>query len=106
MRVSYNGIITAFQAEDRGSIPLTRSILKLNKLMEIKEKVFKLITKQTDKTDITTDLELTADLGMDSLDAVEFVMALEDEFQLEVPDEILDSFKTVQDVIDFVESKL
>ena len=73
--------------------------------MEIKEKVFKLITKQTDRTDVNIDSELTADLGMDSLDAVEFVMALEEEFDIEIYDDHIDSLVTVQNVIDMIEGK-
>jgi acyl carrier protein len=45
---------------------------------------------------------LIEDLGGDSLDTVELVMAFEDEFELEIPDEDADKFKTVQNVIDYL----
>jgi acyl carrier protein len=46
------------------------------------------------------------DLGADSLDQVELVMALEDEFELEIPDEDAEKLKTVQAVYDYVTSKV
>ena len=49
---------------------------------------------------------LADDLGADSLDAVEIVMALEDEFDIEIPDEDADKIKTVKNAIDYVQSKI
>lgn len=48
----------------------------------------------------------TSDLGLDSLDVVEVIMAVEEEFGIEIPDEAADSFKTPQEVIEFVHSKI
>ncbi|AFY75374.1 acyl carrier protein [Synechococcus sp. PCC 7502] len=45
------------------------------------------------------------DLGADSLDLVEVVMALEEEFEVEIPDEDADSIKTVQEAVDYIEQK-
>jgi len=46
------------------------------------------------------------DLGMDSLDVVELIMQIEDEFLIEISDELLDSIVTVDDLVKVVESKL
>lgn len=56
-----------------------------------------------DEKEVTPDATLRDDLGMDSLDLVEMVMALEEQFDIaQVPDETAEKFKTVQEVIDFV----
>lgn len=48
----------------------------------------------------------TSDLGLDSLDVVEVLMAVEEEFGIEIPDDVADNFKTPQEVIEYVHSKL
>lgn len=53
--------------------------------------------------DITMDSNILDDFGADSLDLVDLVMALEDEFDVEVPDDAIESFHTVGDVVRFVE---
>ena len=73
--------------------------------MEIQETVLKLIAKHTGNPEVTLADELNNDLGMDSLDAVEFIMTLEEEFNIEIYDEQVDSLVTVQNVVDIVESK-
>ncbi len=56
--------------------------------------------------DIETDSSLTDDLGADSLDAIDIVMTIEDQYSIEVPDEIIKSMKTVEDIVSFIESHL
>lgn len=51
---------------------------------------------------ITPAAELAEDLGVDSVDAVEFALALEREFNVRLPDEVIAEVRTVQDVIDLV----
>ena len=53
---------------------------------------------------ITLDTSLTEDLEADSLDAVEVIMALEDEFGIEIPDEEAEHFKTIGDICKFIEN--
>lgn len=53
--------------------------------------------------EITLSSDLNDDLGADSLDAVELIMAIEDEFDVEIPDDVATGMKTVQDIIDFLE---
>ena len=55
---------------------------------------------------VTSDATFVEDLGADSLDTVELVMALEEEFNLEISDEEAEKLTTVQKVIDYIESHL
>ena len=64
-----------------------------------------------DQLDINTDdIEITSsladDLGADSLDAIDIVMSVEDQYSIEVPDEIIKSIKTVEDIVSFIESNI
>lgn len=72
------------------------------------EKVKDILSKQfdVDSDSITSDTSLTDDLGADSLDVVDLIMSIEDEFGIEIPDEVAEQVKTVGDLVDFVESKI
>ena len=59
-----------------------------------------------DPAQIVPEATFTEDLGADSLDAVEMVMAVEEEFDISVPDEALESIKTVADLLALVEEYL
>ncbi|KAG5355942.1 Acyl carrier protein [Yarrowia sp. B02] len=61
--------------------------------------------KVNDAKNITATANLTSDLGLDSLDVVEVVMAIEEEFGLEIPDHDADEIKTVQQAIDYVSAQ-
>lgn len=69
------------------------------------EKVQAIIAQELgiDKEKITMDSRLAEDLGADSLDAVELIMALEDEFGIEVDDEAATKIKKVSDIVEFLE---
>jgi acyl carrier protein len=74
---------------------------------ELEEKINKVIS---DKLGVTADkivpeAKFVEDLGADSLDQVELVMALEDEFNLEIPDEDAEKLKSVAEVLSYVKSK-
>lgn len=56
-----------------------------------------------DEQDIRRDSELVNDLGADSLDLVDLVMSIEDEFAIEVPDEAVEKLKTVDDAVRYIE---
>lgn len=56
-----------------------------------------------DIEEITMDTSLMKDLEADSLDAVEIIMALEEEYDIEIPDEVAEEFKTVGDIVKCVE---
>ena len=71
------------------------------------EKIRLIISEQLSIDDvdtITLDTSLTEDLEADSLDAVEVIMALEDEFGIEIPDEEAEHFKTIGDICKFIEN--
>jgi len=71
------------------------------------EKIRSIISEQLSIDDvdtITLDTSLAEDLEADSLDAVEVIMALEDEFGIEIPDEEAEHFKTVGDICKFIEN--
>ena len=55
---------------------------------------------------VTSDASFVDDLGADSLDTVELVMALEEEFEITIPDEEAEKIKTVGQAIDYIEAKL
>lgn len=55
--------------------------------------------------DVTNDASFIDDLGADSLDIVELIMALEDELEMEIPDEEAEKFVTVGDVVEYVKSQ-
>ena len=54
--------------------------------------------------EIQMDTDLLKDLEADSLDAVEIIMALEDEYDLDIPDEVALKFRTVKDIVKYVEA--
>jgi acyl carrier protein len=55
---------------------------------------------------VTTDASFVDDLGADSLDQVELIMAFEDAFDIEIPDEDAEKLKTVKDAVTYLDSKL
>ena len=57
------------------------------------------------ESDVTMESSFIDDLGADSLDTVELIMAFEEEFDVEIPDEDAQKIKTVKDVIEYIESK-
>lgn len=71
------------------------------------DKVKEIIMEQlgVDGEDIKSDTSLTKDLEADSLDAVEIIMAIEEEFDIEVPDEEAENFANIGDIIKFIESQ-
>lgn len=59
-----------------------------------------------DEDEITLESEFVEDLGADSLDLVELIMALEEEFDMEIPDEDAEKIVTVGDVVEYVKSRV
>ncbi|WP_432407190.1 acyl carrier protein [Wukongibacter sp. M2B1] len=56
-------------------------------------------------TQVTMETSLVSDLEADSLDAVEVIMAIEDEFDVEIPDEDAEDFKNIGDIVKYVEER-
>jgi acyl carrier protein len=76
-------------------------------MSSIEEKVKRIIEEKlsVNPDQITLSAKFAEDLKADSLDTVELVMALEDEFGLDIPDEEADKIKTVGDAVKYIESK-
>ncbi len=68
---------------------------------KVKETMVNTLSCEEEK--ITMDAQINEDLGIDSLDAVELVMALEDEFGIKIPDEELGKMKKVSDIVSCIE---
>jgi acyl carrier protein len=71
------------------------------------ERIRNLIAEEldVDVEEVTLEAKLDDDLGADSLDAVELIMAIEDEFDIEVSDEEAQKFKTVKQIVDYIEKQ-
>jgi acyl carrier protein len=76
----------------------------MNTVATIEERVKKIVVEQLNvkEGEVTNEASFIDDLGADSLDTVELVMTLEEEFQCEIPDEEAEKIKTVQDAIDYI----
>ena len=74
---------------------------------EIIERIKSIIVEQLGVSleEVTPEASFIEDLGADSLDIVELIMALEEEYDIEIPDEDAEKIQTVQDVINYVESR-
>ena len=72
------------------------------------EKIRDIIVEQLDLDDsdsLTMERSLKDDLDADSLDAVEVIMALEEEFDIEIPDEEAENFKSIGDIVEYIEAQ-
>lgn len=69
------------------------------------EKFKQILAEQLDADveSITPETDIADDLGADSLDVVEMLMAIEDEFDIEIPDEEIENLKTVGNVVDYIQ---
>ena len=76
-------------------------------MAEVEGKVKKIISEQlgVPESDVKPEASFVNDLGADSLDTVELVMALEEEFGVEIPDEDAEKIATVQRAIDYIKAK-
>ena len=74
------------------------------RLSSVEERVKKLICEQlgVKEDEVGTDASFVEDLGADSLDTVELVMALEEEFETEIPDEEAEKITTVKEAVDYI----
>ncbi|MEK9529653.1 MAG: acyl carrier protein [Gammaproteobacteria bacterium] len=74
----------------------------------IVERVTKLVCEQlgVKEEEVTLEASFVEDLGADSLDTVELVMALEEEFETEIPDEEAEKITTVKEAVDYIDAHL
>ncbi|MBI3900187.1 MAG: acyl carrier protein [Gammaproteobacteria bacterium] len=77
-------------------------------MSSVEERVKKIVVEQlgVNETEVTGDASFVDDLGADSLDTVELVMALEEEFDCEIPDEEAEKITTVRQAVDYINSHL
>lgn len=75
--------------------------------MSIDKKIIQIIAEQLgiNEDEVIADAALIDDMGADSLDIVELVMAMEEEFEMEIPDEDAEKIVTVRDIIDYVKKR-
>ena len=80
----------------------------LDSMVSSEERIKEIIVEQlgVDAAQITIDASFIDDLGADSLDTVELVMAFEEEFEIEIPDEDAEKIKTVRDAIEYMNANL
>ncbi len=72
------------------------------------EKIKNILAEQldADPDEMTMDTNIAKDLGADSLDVVELLMSIEDEFEVEIPDEEIENIKTIGDLTDYIQSNM
>ena len=77
-------------------------------MSNIEERVKKIVCEQlgVKEEEVTTESSFVNDLGADSLDTVELVMALEEEFETEIPDEEAEKITTVQQAVDYINNNI
>lgn len=70
------------------------------------EKIIAILAEQfdVDEDKITEDTDLQDDLGADSLDVIDLLMSIEDEFEIEIPDEEIENLRTVSAVVSYIEA--
>lgn len=78
------------------------------KVNEIETRVKKIVVEQlgVKEEEVTTDASFVDDLGADSLDTVELVMALEEEFETEIPDEDAEKIITIKDAVKYIVERM
>lgn len=83
-------------------------VLAVPTVTEIEEKVIQVVSEQlsVDKGEVKRDTSFVNDLNADSLDIVELVMELEDEFDLTIPDEEAEKLNTVGEAVDYIQKHL
>lgn len=97
----------------KGSLIVNRKTLSVQlnheeEALAVEERVKKIISEQLglEDEDVTPEASFVEDLGADSLDTVELVMAFEEEFGIEIPDEDAEKILTVQNAIDYIKEKV
>ncbi len=77
-------------------------------MVDVQQRIIELIAEQLEKdiSEISPEMSFADDLGADSLDLVELIMTVEEEFDIEIPDEEAEKMKQVKDAIDYVKTKI
>ena len=77
-------------------------------MVDVQKRIIELIAEQLDKdvSEITPEMSFADDLGADSLDLVELIMTVEEEFNIEIPDEEAEKIRTVKDIVEYLAKSL
>ncbi|XP_072028774.1 acyl carrier protein-like [Amphiura filiformis] len=96
------------EKERRLELLILKELLQPLRIMTIEDKIKKIIVEQlgVDEGDVTDDADFVDDLGADSLDTIELVMALEEEFEIEISDEDAENIVTVESAIDYIRARI
>ena len=72
------------------------------------EKIKNILAEQldADESEMTMETNIAKDLGADSLDVVELLMSIEDEFEVEIPDEEIENIKTIGDLTEYIQNNI
>jgi len=72
------------------------------------EKIKNILAEQldADADEMTMETNIARDLGADSLDVVELLMSIEDEFEVEIPDDEIENIKTIGDLVEYIQSNM
>ena len=72
------------------------------------EKVKRILAEQldADESELTMETNIAKDLGADSLDVVELLMTIEDEFSIEIPDEEIENIRTIGELTEYIQSNI
>lgn len=72
------------------------------------EKIKKILAEQlgADEEEMTSETRIAEDLRADSMDVVELLMSIEDEFEVEIPDEEIENLKTIGDVVEYIQNNI
>jgi acyl carrier protein len=95
-----------FKVRPTGAFPKDQFLSKDEKMSDIADRVKKIVIEHlnVEAEKVTENASFIDDLGADSLDTVELVMAFEEEFNVEIPDDAAEKIATVKDAIDFINS--
>jgi acyl carrier protein len=77
-------------------------------MVDVQKRIIELIAEQLERepSEITPEMSFADDLGADSLDLVELIMTVEEEFNIEIPDDEAEKIKFVKDAIEYVKARL
>lgn len=89
------------------AVPISNTTEGLENMSDITERVKKIVVEHlgVDAAKVTDNASFIDDLGADSLDTVELVMAFEEEFSVEIPDDAAEKIITVKDAVDYIQLK-
>ncbi|SCV02686.1 LAMI_0H01948g1_1 [Lachancea mirantina] len=102
--IAQSSISTRIAAPRVSTLRFYSSSLNKDEISKRVIEVVKAFDKTTAAANVTSSSSFSKDLGLDSLDTVELLVAIEEEFDIEIPDKIADEIKSVQEAVDYIAS--